>query len=201
MKVVLNPLLQGMSVDDLNQRYRNTFIDYDGKVRNCHSFTPDGANTRIMFANPDGASLELFDWQKLNTYRPRPRWFEYRSTSRRYPICAAYRVARQWHRGFCDTTIRLYNATTQAYASLDAVLPTFLYGESKPKRSYTEVEALALTKKYGHAILSDNLCLVGRDGVVKLWYKQAQIGAFNNEGTLVLHKPEFEQEYAECLKS
>lgn len=107
MERITNPSLAELSTDDLNQRYRNTYIEYDGKpviVERFHA----GA---IMFQADDGMKQETFDWRKLNVARPESRWYLEPSPKQGqgpYPFHLSYLNSRQWSRGISsgNTVIR-----------------------------------------------------------------------------------------------
>ena len=98
--------LSELSFDDLNQRYRDTYIHYKDRTQWCSGFDMDNGKVIINVQNVTGDKEALgkpdltgvFDYNALQIERPRSQYYKYNGNV----YYLFYTTNRQYARGLCD---------------------------------------------------------------------------------------------------
>lgn len=196
-KVLVNPLLKDMGVDDISKRYTNTFVRYDGNILYIQGFTTDFNNVgknkvNIVYSHKKGLKTDTFNPELLDTYRPPPRWLKVNQK----PFYIHYLFERQWHRGFCrqNTSILGMGYRYVEIPSMECFdIIEELYKPSEIIRCTTS--KLNKILKEGPVILSPQIAVIPReDGLInEVFFRERPIGLFGKVEKL------FEQELRELI--
>jgi hypothetical protein len=195
------PILETLSITDLNQRYNHSFLHYDGKIVSCGGFESKEGTIRIRIVKSDGLYLEKFEPKKLNVYRPEAKWIAVRGRMdavKEVPIFFSYRPARQWSRGFNADTCHLFSPIPSMVGLNKRVLDkVFETPFASPKVTYKAL--WDEVKVCDWKILSPTMC-VAKTGKMRyeLFFRSSPIATLGKEG-LKISQPHFEQEIAESI--
>lgn len=113
MPLLRNPLLRDMNVEDLNQRYADSYCQYKGEPAYIYGFMHgDGGvvieHAPINIGKSDVKRVqEPFQWDWLNIARPRSGWYVYMGAKAATHFHLAYPNKRQFKRGLCQRNIHL----------------------------------------------------------------------------------------------
>jgi hypothetical protein len=180
------PLLATMTINDLNQRYAESFVFYDGGVHYIREFFPDGPKVKMYVTNPDPYQDNLtfdFVWTALETTRPKSRWYPDGNGSFLY---LAYLPQRQYSRGICRNNTVVYDAFgKQSAVSRKAV--EIIFKEPQPILRYTKEEVAFKTT----LLLSEQL-FCGPDSIVR--FRTIPIGV-RRAGRFELTRTDFFQDF------
>jgi hypothetical protein len=185
--MLVNEELKGLSSNDLTQRYAESYVNYNGKVAYINGFKMSSMGLLIEFLrDEDGAWLEPFRWDYLDTYRPPPKMV---CVDGNFLWCW-YNHQRQWCRGFsfgknCEATL-LYQDSGKDFKN---ILREWLLPEVKDKIS--EKDMVYTNNK----VLSRSLAYVrGR-----IYYRGVTIGN-TDSGVVTLSSPKFLPEMQEHVE-
>lgn len=168
-----------MSIEDLNQRYQETVMRYNGDWVWCLGFVHGAtANQHVMLYRDQEENQQTtqFKWDAVNTERLPSRFYW---TSPKRVGFLSYLTQRQWKRGFSRGNTRLYNPaigvsfnhlTGKAFeAQLTTPVPI--------DPAWFKAEALAKRYKQGYDTpFSDQFALISNAG---LRYKENRIGQWH----------------------
>lgn len=192
-----------MRVEDLAQRYQDTFIDYKGQPSYVREFGMGvgGEKTFIKYTqySPTGAVLndatyEPFEADALNTARPRSGWYVLPEEK----VCfLSYPMKRQWKRGLCErnTNIQQVKGARLGVCSLFGGI-----------LSYPDVVDQKITKEILEGnktvILRPDRVLIRHDeGEFSFWVRQKKVAKFILEDAEIrLYEPDFFQELQEVCQ-
>lgn len=110
MEHLINPMLEKMSADDLNQRYAESYVIYKGIPKYIYSFAGHIGKIVATIGNistsdqPEPEQVnEVFKWDQLNVARPRAGWYVRKDgKGHATGIHLSYPPKRQWKRGLCQ---------------------------------------------------------------------------------------------------
>lgn len=112
-KSLRNPELGKMSVADLRQRYRCTYVEYKSEPIFLHDFdTLADGTIGILY----GGETHKFEWRFLNVARPPTQW--YRVDNALFYL--SYPFSRQWVRGLTKENCQLFTLVSSDVRVLDA---------------------------------------------------------------------------------
>ena len=122
--MLTSPQLQSMSIEDLNARYSNTFIRYDGKVRFLQQFFRGGLYTYMLFYDsPQNITMDsegiLFEAEFLDIRRFPAMWVVNKDTFffvQQNPI-----PSERYARGTRDDTYHFWNISFGRLRYVDKV--------------------------------------------------------------------------------
>ena len=100
------PALADMSIGDLNQRYRDSFVLYGDQFVYVDYFDHWSDEDIGIRYQPPGLDpiWEPFDWEAVNTARPPSKWYNINIKGKLYAMNLAYPTSRQWTRGLGPRT-------------------------------------------------------------------------------------------------
>jgi len=155
-----NPILKDMSVDDLNQRYRDTYVLYNQVPYYTYGFrksTMRGVRVDINLCslaglhNGDDGGWEGFNWELLDVSRPEVGWYSLNGELTH----VSYLMNKQYSRGVCqaNTYLRVMSGAGPNVADFFDLLTQQL-GQRKqfPKKSMESIKVEHQTQ--GFSILN-----------------------------------------------
>jgi len=155
-----NPILKDMSVDDLNQRYRDTYVLYNQVPYYTYGFrksTMRGVRVDINLCslaglhNGDDGGWEGFNWELLDVSRPEVGWYSLNGVLTH----VSYLMNKQYSRGVCqaNTYLRVMSGAGPNVADFFDLLTQQL-GQRKqfPKKSMESIKVEHQTQ--GFSILN-----------------------------------------------
>lgn len=195
--MLVNPALKGMSQDDLNQRYSNTFAQYDGKLVWIDYFDAGG---QVMVAREHRKERveHQFDYTKLNVERPNTGWFVDEGETN-LPFYLGYTNQRQWKRGICDATTLMYMPIYFEPAYFH------VYAQAYKKRElfklqFPMAEIQKRVKDSRFLILQNNLAVVRTDDSrSSIYFRNAEIGRWSDKDGIRLQSDAFKEELEESI--
>lgn len=107
-----NPILKDMSIDDLNQRYRDTYVLYNQVPYYTYGFrksTMRGVRVDINLCslaglhNGDNGGWKWFNWELLDVSRPEAGWYSLNGVLTH----VSYLMNKQYSRGVCQANTHL----------------------------------------------------------------------------------------------
>jgi hypothetical protein len=191
--MLTNDLLPEMSVEDINRRYRGSYVRYDNRIVLVDEFI---TRESFIYTTRKGVFHKAFDWRLLDISRPIPQWFMFDDKA----FYIYYPPARQWHRGFCanNTVIRDRHGSQQRWPGplLFAMLEKAY--EETPRLSVTTAEVMQRCAEMGFAVLSPQVLVnssKNKNGEISMevLFREMPIGSF---GRVV---PAFEHEMKELI--
>lgn len=195
--MLVNPALKGMSQDDLNQRYSNTFAQYDGKLIWIDYFDA-GGQTIVVREHRKSRVEHPFDYTKLNVERPNTGWFVDEEDTK-LPFYLGYTNQRQWKRGICDATTLLYMPIYFEPSYFE------VYGQAYQKRElfklqFPMAEIQRRVKDHRFLILQNNLAVVRTaDSSSSIYFRNAEIGRWYDKAGILLQSDAFKEELEESI--
>jgi len=206
----INQLLANMSIDDLNQRYQNSYIRYGEKVVHVDDFTrsdedgviqigisttPNMANRRTIYSD--------FEWQLVDCTRPEAQYYLFPKIGRRVAGYFQPTCTKQYVRGFNRNNcfiIRGGLALDQVWLSIDTLK---IILEEPRARSYkvrlSSVDAYALMER-NDLVLQANLAIIkDLGGLYKIVWRRTWIGTLHKDGLIYMVHPQFEDEIRESI--
>lgn len=195
--MLVNPELSQMTGDDLNQRYSNTFVQYDGRLVWIDLF--DGEGKRFLYQDHSGMKYhEKFEYTKLNIERPGTGWLAYEEENMSYPFYLAYRNDRQWKRGTCDANMYVFSPT---YNDPSYFL---LYEKAYQNRELFKYQfptnlVVDRVKRNGFIILQNNLALISHSNKIQVYFRNTLIGDWKDKTGFTLLSDVFKEELQESI--
>lgn len=155
-----NPILKDMSIDDLNQRYRDTYVLYNQVPYYTYGFrksTMRGVRVDINLCslaelhNGDNGGWKGFNWELLDVSRPEAGWYSLNGVLTH----VSYLMNKQYSRGVCqaNTYLRVMSGAGPNTADFFDLLTQQL-GQRKqfPKKSMESIKVEHQTQ--GFSILN-----------------------------------------------
>lgn len=175
--MINNPILAEMSVEDLQQRYLNTFVRYNNKIIYISSIYND---KYIDVIHTHGRENIRFDSHLLDISRPRPRWVIYNDR----PYYVYYLFTRQFRRGFSseNTVIQCINIIVNINnnASTFDILNKMYMQECEKIKMSTE-ELLQLTKSHHSCVqLSPQIMVINVGKERAVFFREKFIGNYGS---------------------
>lgn len=203
MDRILNPLLGQLTVEDLNQRYSESFCMYKGKPAYVHGFVSNGVSIGITFADiQTGMKIpeqetEQFAWPDLNVARPYAGWYFAQWSGKDFPFHLSYPVKRQYKRGLSPRNVHIMSP----------------FG--RPPSHGTFFNAALLDSNFAPSFITNDVleegrsCIPRRDrallhqkGTFSFWYGQECVAEVKpKDNALIIYVPGFEQELYEVSHS
>lgn len=181
---MVEPLLKGMSNDDLNQRYANSYVLYNKKVHYISGFIIGSKGQPILVGtNHRGRDTNLsleFDWQLLDTSRPESKWYEWAGAL----MHLSYQPRRQYVRGICRNNTVLW--TPRGGHAIHHDVVTALYDPEVRTYGYTPAQVLDAIS----SILSKQMAMINN----MLYYRSLYIGE-KRDNKLFLNNPSYFQDF------
>lgn len=206
-----NRLLNEMSLEDLNQRYKGTFVSYDDKCYYCDGFAAvdgDGhAPYAIRLTQDTGKATKLvpFFWEKLDISRPQSRWYDVADPElkiKAYPAFLSLSIHRQWARGLSGKNSNLW---TPHYESRNQVVPyERILLNKDPVEFRKRISVVALRdalKELGFFIHSPKIATVIMNGEHRIFYRRSVVAKFKENGEVSMTEEQFQQEIREVLEN
>lgn len=180
--MIVEEEIANLSVNDLLQRFQNTYVLYDKRIRVPQVF--DGFRGKPIVRFQDSSEFEDFDYKLLDISRPDSRWYWYR---KEHPFFLFYRPVRQFQRGMSGNNTSLFcpNFTGLRVASDTAEIV------HTQEPMYTPKEEVIPRYKKGLSVIFDPM-LAMVEGMV--YYGATPIGAMMNED-IVLESSKFQEEF------
>lgn len=182
--MINSPEVMDLNQDDLNQRFLETQVAYDGKIKFVSNIMA-GDPPRIMFGLED--DFTKLDWKKLNLERPLSRW----CITERGEVFYPYAVPkRQWRRGW------VYGANWEYYLmgghpDKHEVLDEWIHGKVAKK----QVIQMGLLNQVKQFLLGPQLLWFG--GV--FYYRKRKIARYGGNDRIIIDVPHFEPELREHI--
>lgn len=181
MEELRNPLLGHLNLDDLNQRYSDTYCLYFGKPRYVHQFCwhDDVVNIEMAPINlGKGAALayrEPFRWEGLNVARPQAGWYFGDPAKGEYPFHLSYPVKKQYKRGITNRNV-IINSPYGKVPFTGMYYQSLLTSED----NYTHItDGLFETRR--SVIPRRDRALLYRDKQWYFWYRNQQVARIDPE--------------------
>lgn len=206
MDNLVNPQLKGMAVEDLAQRYSESYVLYDNKPVYIYRFHGDRKTPMFdiggIAGSPDtggGERTEAFDWTKLNVARPNAGWFPVLRQKDIWPVFVSYPVRKQYKRGLCprNTIFRTMEGwKPNAGLLLHALLTAPPIVNSRVNDHYFESGQRSVILRPDRAIWRL------KDGTYEFYFRAKKVATINfNENALNFHIKNMEQELFEVVDS
>lgn len=182
--MLVNPELEHLDLADLRQRYNDTYIMYDNQLSYVNGFVGNEAGDKIFIMLHNQNAAIRFDWKKLDTYRPPPRF----NKIGRDLVWSHYRFKRQWKRGISPGDNWVYNMTVGAgnFSIAEAIRQFF---------SPTTEQIVHVKELDDVEVLSPNLAF----GDMRFWYRGRSIATLVND-TIVHKLPFMKDEVQQYVK-
>lgn len=192
--------LAELNIEDLNQRYRETYIHYRGRLQWCRGFDRDGRKTYIYVENVAGdpeKGEELtgpFDHLALQVERPRSQFYKVKNRV----FYLTYPTRKQFARGLSERNTVLWWPAEGRPITFGLCV----------KEAYNpqQIQRLRFTCKNLFAsddtevLASPYLVFIRRDDRFNLVYRKEWLGYISeNKSTFMLAKPAYKTEVAEVL--
>lgn len=205
--MLANPLLAECSVEDLNQRYRETYISYKGQGRYCRGFgVNDGGRKILSLSNAGFVSAydaeektEVFEPLALDCERPPCRWYK---SKRGYPVFVRYSIARQWQRGICKRNTLLFCSRADVPCTLSDVVSEMFNKENYDTRWRNILPLDGVVKEVkdkGFILLNPWLLAHRGNDNILFNYRGTGVGYWLEGKEIKLTKPQFKQELMETI--
>ncbi len=189
--MLVNEALRTLAQADLNQRYAESFIPYDGEVVYVQRFE----NGKIYFTRKKAEGATPFKWDKLDIFRPTSQWYN----TPQGPQYLQYFSTRQYNRGFNRTTCGFFTSDVgHTYPTFDNLTACF-YNEKPFKRSPYKITVKELQTKIdnGETVQLHPMVLVTP---VQILFRKTNIGNLK-DAKFNLYRPEFSQELTELIEN
>lgn len=189
--MIHNPLLADMSVEDLNQRYRNTYVLYNNVPTYIREFLDKGHV--IINTQKTAEEVVEFGWAKLNVMRPRSRWFVGKDVN--YSFYLSYPPKKQFHRGLCaeNTQLSIVYRKPMAWGVYGIALGS----------GFAPLDTKQIAPNTS-GVFKDHLFVwkLPNEDLYKIYYRATHIGMINYEvGVISLYNKKFEQEILEGIEA
>lgn len=194
-----NPILKDMGIEDLNQRYRETYIVYKEKPYFCNGFAKSiakGVRVNIILSDLgtliDGRSgaVTPFNWELLDTSRPAAGYY---LTDGDAIVHLAYNTVRQYSRGLTpnNTSLRKLSGQGCNYSTWFNVLEQHIKGMPRVYQKKTTQKILEELKNTRGCLLSNLVAIYNKMIFINL----QQVGMIDiNTGIIYLDKPHYFEE-------
>lgn len=197
-----NPVLATLSVDDLNQRYRESYIRYKDVPVFCSSFAQEG-NQVLINAVPLGlntdaeAPYQPFDWKMLDITRPESQWLVVNVDKNTIPVHISKKISKQWSRGFSTRTYNLFAPISGVYGLITSVAAKAF--TTTPQGRNMQPVAKLLDEPYVQ--LSSQIMSISDPGSKEsvIYLRQHPIAKVDRKAKVILEKQAFAQELKEVL--
>jgi hypothetical protein len=205
--MLTNPVIKELSVDDLNQRYDKSYIQYAGEVLYVYDFWKDNGRIICSALNGDNHKFKIdnLNWQLLNTERPKAGWYQGTDTLHR-PWCVYFRLEtkKQFHRGLSEGNHRLFlpHPKLQGRVNRFDLFSQTFNGPEQVKRRMTLAEIASTVKARRSVILQPNLCVALSEelpGELWFFYRSTVIAAHTEGKGTEIYSPQFEDELRESV--
>lgn len=195
--MLVQPILKDMNVEDLNQRYINSFINYGGEVVYVDGFfTSD--TTRFYYKKViHGVTQEqeevIFHWELLNGLRPVSRWYKGRMDFYAYvfPI-----LKKQYTRGV-NVDNYSFSILEDHRRSINLIIEAVL-DERNQNLDWKSVFSIDdIWSSYGTVILTPQIIVMG--GSKSIYYRSMRVGKVVDKKNIILEKGFILEELKECI--
>ena len=161
-----NPILKDMSVDDLNQRYRDTYVLYNQVPYYTYGFRKSsvrGVRVDINLCslaglhNGDNGGWKGFNWELLDVSRPEAGWYSLNGVLTH----VSYLMNRQYSRGVCqaNTYLRREGAGPNTADFFDLLTQQLGQRKQFPKKSMESIKVEHQTQGFSILNRQVSICL------------------------------------------
>lgn len=182
-------LLKDLSLQDLQQRYTETWIDYNDSMFFVRGVIANGRGTDLHLLNhKKEASIVPFDYRLLNTERLPSKWYY---TTTKQAVFLSYKTRRQYSRGLNQNNADLYDPARNT-SWTTALFHAMREQKTVTHRTYTPAEIAVIQKKELPVILDNFFCLLWKYG---LFYRTTHIGVYDHvKNKVALTESDYKQE-------
>lgn len=183
--MLTEPILKGMNADDLNQRYANSLMLYNGKYVTVAAF-----KSHNVFELLETGRNQPFNWELVNIERPPSRWYPFNYEGHNLIGYLSYKNSRQYVRGITNRNTDFF-CPLRGY-HLDVLIMNQIHEVWTKKTQPKPVTAKILeedVKKKSWCLLSPKMVVVNDI----LFYRLAKIGTYYKD-KIHLENSNFTQE-------
>lgn len=195
--MLINPSIAKLNVEDLNQRYRNSIVEYQGDFVYFAGFD----DTSVAFIGHDRQRPENFDWRFVNCERVPTGWVTY-DKSIAY-LC--YHDARQYSRGYQEQNNTILYRPWSDYTldmGVNEPIVAFIHALRDAAARYRNkaviVKANKLNDKDDYQIVNRRVAITRlvKSPFFRVWYRTTLVG-FTDLDSVIMRNPLFRDDLQE----
>ncbi len=195
-RMVNSEFLADLSIEDLNQRYQETWVNYDGKLSYCRGFVSVGRGKGILVAPlaEYGEKEEVvpFKPQLLAIERPRGQYYQ----SDKFGVFyLGYPTRKQFQRGLTDRNVIIWHPRAKAVPFHEAIKTAYFH--YKTLRVRLSLANLRDTK-LADVFVSPQMAFFNVRNTWELYYRYEKVGHVEDD-VFKLRLKSFATEISEIL--